>query len=139
MTVSAKHILIEGYTADQILAFTNAELDRFIFVGEPIVFCVGSAEILGQFERTKDTLVLELAQIDRGGEGVLPALGALAARFAKREGLGFLEWRVHAINCAKPNLKLRRFLEKRGFEIKQIAKSGECYHRIEALKKLTAY
>jgi hypothetical protein len=126
-----RNVLIEGYSVDEILGLSNEQLDQFVFCGEPIVFRVGSAEILGNFERTPDRIILELAHIDGGGEGALPALGALASRYAARENLGFLEWRVHAVHCANPNPKLRRVLQKRGFKIREVAGAGECYHLVE--------
>jgi hypothetical protein len=128
---SPRRVLIEGYSIEEILAFPNEQLDQFVFCGEPIVFRVGSAEILGRFERDADRIILELAHIDGGGEGALPTLGALASRYALREGLEFLEWRVHAVRCASPNPKLRRVLERRGFKVTEVAGAGECYHLVE--------
>jgi hypothetical protein len=128
---SLRRILIEGYSIEEILAFPNEQLDQFVFCGEPIVFRAGSAEILGRFERGTDRIILELAHIDGGGEGALPTLGALASRYARREGLESLEWRVHAVRCANPNPKLRRVLERRGFTVREVAGAGECYHLVE--------
>lgn len=71
--------------------------------------------------------MLELGHVDGGGEGALPGLAALAARYARREHLAFIEWRVHAVHCARPNLKLRRVLERRGFIVRKIDGVGECY------------
>jgi hypothetical protein len=71
--------------------------------------------------------------VDGGGEGALPALAALAHRYALREGLSTIDWRVHAVHCARPNLKLRRVLERRGFTVGVVAGVGECYQRIEAV------
>jgi hypothetical protein len=99
-----------------------------------MVFRIGSAEILGHFRIASDTLVLELGHIDGGGEGALPTLAALATRYAKREGLAFLEWQVHAVHCARPNLKLRRVLERRGYAVRRIEGVGECYFLRQALK-----
>jgi hypothetical protein len=82
MQKTRRNVLIEGYSVDEILRLSNEQLDQFVFCGEPIVFRAGSAEILGKFERTPDRLILELAHIDGGGEGALPALGALASRYA---------------------------------------------------------
>jgi hypothetical protein len=125
-----RQVLIEGYSVEEILAIPNAELDQFVFCGEPIVFRAGSAQILGKFERASDRIVVELAHIDGGGEGSLPAIGALASKYAQRKRLEFLEWRVHAVHCANPNLKLRRVLERRGFEVK-VVQGVKCYHFIE--------
>lgn len=120
-------LLIEGYTVDGILALPNEELRAIVLSDEPLVFKAGSANLLGRFRVEDETLVMELAHIDGGGEGALPALASLASRYAKREGLGFIEWRVHAVNCATPNLKLRRVLERRGFEVRDVPGTGECY------------
>ena len=38
----------------------------------------GTAEILGEFKVKGESLIVELAQIDGGGEGVLPTLSLLA-------------------------------------------------------------
>ena len=66
------------------------------------------------------TLILELAHVDGGGEGALPTLAALASRYALRENLEYIEWRVHAVHCAEPNLKLRRVLERKSLSIRNI-------------------
>jgi hypothetical protein len=126
-----RQVLIEGYSVDEIMAWPSEQLDRFVFCGEPIVFRAGSASILGSFERTPDRIILELGHIDGGGEGALPALGALVARYARRERLPFIEWRIHAVSCANPNLTLRRVLERRGFRVRQVPGVGECYHLVE--------
>jgi hypothetical protein len=131
MTDARRKVLIEGYSVDEILALPNEQLDQFVFCGEPIVFRIGSAEMLGRFDRTSDRLILELAHIDGGGEGALPALSALASRYALRENLTYVEWRVHAVHCANPNPKLRHVLERRGFEVREIEGVGECYHFVE--------
>jgi len=39
-----------------------------------------------------------------------------------------IEGIVHAVSCAKPNLKLRRVLERRGFVVEKIDGVGEAYH-----------
>lgn len=122
-----KRLLIEGYTADEILALSNEDLHAIVLRNEAIVFQVGSASLLGQFSVADDALIIELGHIDVGGEGALPSLASLAARYAKREGLAYIEWSVHAVNCAKPNLKLRRVLVRRGFVVRDLPGVGECY------------
>ena len=72
--------------------------------------------------------MIELAQIDGGGEGVLPVLRRLAERYAQQRELDAVDWVVHAINCARPNLKLRRLLEKRGFEVRDVEGIGPAYY-----------
>ena len=120
-------VLLEGYTVDDVLALPNAELQAIVLRDEPLVFKAGSANMLGRFKVAADTLVMELAHIDGGGEGALPNLASLASRYAKREGLSFIEWRVHAVHCATPNLKLRRVLERKGFVVRKVEGVGECY------------
>ncbi|MDP6447262.1 MAG: hypothetical protein QGG36_20390 [Pirellulaceae bacterium] len=123
-------ITIEGYSPEEILELPADSLNAFVFCGEPIVFRAGSAEILGQFQIQDGALILEFVQIDGGGEGVLPTISMIARQYARREGLNRIEWRVHAIDCANPNLKLRRVLERRGFEIRDVPGSGECYNLV---------
>jgi hypothetical protein len=120
-------VLLEGYTVDEVLDLPTDELQAMVLRDEPLVFKAGSANMLGKFKVQGDTLLMELAHIDGGGEGALPSLAALASRFAKREGLAFVEWRVHAVHCATPNLKLRRVLERKGFAVREISGVGECY------------
>ena len=91
-----------------------------ILTGQPTVFTAGTATILGELRADSVCLRIELAQIESGGEGVLLGLGALARRFAQLHGLSRIEWVVHALHCAKPNLKLRRVLERRGFLVREI-------------------
>jgi hypothetical protein len=129
-----RSVTIEGYTADEILALPEEQLDAFVFVGEPLLFRAGTATILGEFRIVEDRLVAELAQIDGGGEGVLPTLWVLVERFAARRGLTSVEWIVHAVNCARPNPKLRRVLERRGFEVRDIAGIGKAYYLVRGVE-----
>lgn len=122
-------VLFDGYTMDAVLALPKADFEALILRDEPLVFSVGSASIIGQFKVAQRTLVVELGHIDGGGEGALPAIASLASRLATRDQLEAIEWRVHAVHCARPNLKLRRVLERRGFVITDIFGVGECYWR----------
>jgi len=123
-------VTIEGYSPDEILALPDDQLDAFVVSGRPIVFRAGTAEILGEFKIKDQSLIVELAHIDGGGEGVLPTLTSLAQRYAKRRGLKRVEWLVHAVNCAEPNLKLRRILERRGFQIADLENAGKVYYLV---------
>jgi hypothetical protein len=125
-----KRIDIEGYTADEILDLPDEQLDALALSGWPLVFRAGTAEILGKFKVRGESLIVELAQIDGGGEGVLPTLTSLANRYAKQRGLKKVEWIVHALNCAEPNLKLRRVMERRGFQIVDIEGTGKAYYQV---------
>lgn len=124
---------IEGYTLDELLTLPEAEVDAFVFTDAPLVLRTGSAQVLGQFRLTAGRLTVELAQIEGGGEGVLPTLWVLAERLARRRGLSEVEWIVHAVHCAEPNLKLRRVLERRGFTIQNVPGVGEAFYQMHAL------
>jgi hypothetical protein len=130
-----RSINIEGYTPDEVLAFADEQLDAFVFTGSPIVFGIGTAEVLGQFEVRDDRLIIDLAHIDGGGEGLLPTIGMLVSRIAERRSLRGVEWLVHAVNCAQPNQKLRRMLERRGFEVVNDAQLGEVYRLAETISR----
>ena len=126
-------ILFEGYTEDEILALPKEQVAAMILTGETVIFRAGSATILGEFRVDGNRLRIELAQIEGGGEGVLLGLGALARRFALLNDLSAVEWIVHAVHCAKPNLKLRRVLERRGFVVSRLPTIGEAYYKLEEI------
>ncbi len=126
-----KPILIEGYTPDEILALPDAQVAAFVFTGGPVVFTAGSATILGEFRLEADRLIVELAQIEGGGEGVLPTLGGLAERYARQHHLARVDWVVHAVHCAQPNLKLRHMLERRGFVVQDVPGIGPAYYYVQ--------
>jgi hypothetical protein len=127
-----REILFEGFTEAEILDLPVETIVGLIILGEPLVFRAGTATVLGSFKISSDHLVIELAQIDGGGEGVLIALGSLARRYALLHNLSAVEWIVHAVSCAKPNPKLRRILERRGFIVEQVEGVGVAYHLIDA-------
>ncbi len=127
-------ITFNGLTADEILSFSDDVLNALVVSKAPMVVQVGTAEVLGRFWIEHESVVLELGHIDGGGEGVLPAISTLAHRFALRRGLASLDWRVHAVTCKEPNLKLRRVLERRGFKISDVPETGVCYHKILAVR-----
>jgi hypothetical protein len=129
--VSQREVLFDGLREEEILNLPQEEVENLILLGEPLVFRVGSAELLGSFRIARDRLVVELAQIEGGGEGVLLALASLTKRYAALRKLSGVEWIVHAVSCAKPNLKLRRMLEHRGFTIRNVEGVGEAYHLVE--------
>ena len=124
---------IEGYTPDEILDLPDEQLDALALSGEPLVFRAGTAEILAEFKVRGESLIVELAQIDGGGEGVLPTLTSLIHRYATRRGLKRVEWIVHALNCAEPNLKLRRVMERRGFQITDVEGVGKAYYQVHEI------
>jgi hypothetical protein len=132
--VSQREVLFEGLSEQEILALPHEHVEKLILLGEPLVFRAGSAEILGSFKIASDRLVVELAQIEGGGEGVLISLASLAKRYVTLRKLSGVEWIIHAITCAKPNLKLRRVLERRGFVVKNVDGVGEAYYLWEVVR-----
>lgn len=128
-----RQIDIEGYTADEILDLPDEQLDAVVLSGRPIVFRAGTAEILGEFKIKGESLIIELAQIDGGGEAVLPTLTSLTHRYAKQRGLKKVEWIVHALNCAEPNLKLRRVMGRKGFTVTDIEGIGKAYYQVHEI------
>jgi hypothetical protein len=127
----ATQIRLEGYTPEEILDLPDEEIAALVLNGSPMVFRAGSAEVLGEFRLVGNRLIVELAQIDGGGEGVLPALWQLVGRYAVSRGLGEVECIVHAVHCARPNPKLRRVLERRGFAIREVEGVGPAYHFVQ--------
>jgi hypothetical protein len=131
--MSRREVLFEGLTEEDMLSLPAEEIEGLVLLGEPLVFRPGSATILGSFCVRDTKLVIELAQIDGGGEGVLISLASLARLFATLRGLSSVEWIVHAVSCAKPNLKPRRVLELRGYVVEDLSGIGPAYHRIDRL------
>lgn len=113
-------ITVEGYTADEIVKLAQAELHSLFFSDQPLAFHVGTAEVLGQFRVVDGRLVVELAHIEGGGEGILPFLASMEERCARALHLSSVEWIVYALTCARPNSALRSLLERRGFAPDQV-------------------
>jgi len=126
-----REVLFEGFTSEQILSLPKQTIEQLVLLNEPIVFRAGSAVLLGCFKAESERLVMELAEIEGGGEGVLPSVASLAKRYARLNGLAAVEWIVHAVSCARPNLRLRRVLELRGFAVKKMADGTEAYHLLD--------
>ncbi|MEO0323523.1 MAG: hypothetical protein AAF447_11245 [Myxococcota bacterium] len=122
---------IEGLAPEELLALPDEELRALVLTGEALSFRMGSGEVLGRFAREGTGLTVELAHIDGGGEGVLPTLTLLIRRYAVRSGVERIAWRVHAVHCANPNLRLRAILERRGFEVRVLPELGEVYAKDE--------
>lgn len=127
--MSEREILIEGYSAKNILALPDEEIQALIFTNKPVAFRIGTAEVLGEFKIKDENLIVELAHIDGGGEGVLPTILILAKQYAQRKNLKKIELIVYALNCANPNPKLRPILERKGFSIKDIEGKGNVLYK----------
>ena len=123
--MSRAPILIEGLTPDDIVALDD--LETFAIAGRPIIFRVGTAEVLAEFSQSDTVLKTELAVVEQGGEGVLPVLIDVIERAATRRGITAIEWWVYARNCQTPNPKLARVLERLGFEIRELQPGSEIY------------
>ncbi|MEM7335705.1 MAG: hypothetical protein AAF490_26745, partial [Chloroflexota bacterium] len=123
----------EGFTIEEILTLPNNEFDTYVFTEDVLLFKAGSSEILGRFQLLPDRLIIELAEIHGGGEGVLPTLVITSKKIAKKRGISLLEWRIHAVTCVNPNLKLRRVLEKRQFKVVNHEIVGQIYHKVESV------
>ena len=76
-----REALFEGFTEEEIPGLPAETVENLIILGEPIVFRAGTATVLGSFKISRERLVIELAQIEGGGEGVLVALGSLTRRY----------------------------------------------------------
>ncbi len=124
-------IKVEGFTPEEVLGLPADAIRSFVFTDEPLTFRVGTAEILGAFRITGSRLVVELAHVDGGGEGVLVTIAALCTRYAQMRELAEIEWIVLAVHCARPNLALRRLLDNRGFQVRHISGIGPAYHRVD--------
>jgi hypothetical protein len=120
-----RQILIEGLTPEELLNFE--ELESLAVTGSPLVFRIGSADILAEFSIEEQTLKVELAVAENGGEGVLLPLISVIERSAVKRGLVAIEWWVYARNCTVPNPKLERVLMRLGFEVRETPTGSECY------------
>lgn len=105
------------------------DLEEFVVIDEPISFRVGQAEVLAQFSRKDRQLCVELAVVENGGDGVLPALINVVEARARSTDLVAIEWIAYATDCAVPNPKLTRVLERLDFEITTTGKGVRCYAR----------
>lgn len=121
-------ILVEGYPPAELRALPPDALEPFILTGEPVAARAGSADVLCSFRLDDRRLTVEFAHIDGGGEGVLPTLWTLIENYARARGVQQIDRVVHALHCARPNLKLRRVLLRRGFVVREVPGIGEAYH-----------
>ena len=79
--MASREALFEDLQREELLALPAETVEQLMLTGEPIVFRAGSAFLLASFRVSGDVLVVELAQIEGGGEGVLPALASLVKRY----------------------------------------------------------
>lgn len=125
-------ILIEGSNVNQLLELLDEpSFKNEVISGKPIVFKIGNAEILAQFEQIDNSAIVDLVHIDGGGEGVLFAFINLAKSYCRKNSIHKISWYIHARNCANPNRKLQRILELKNFEKKYIEHRGEIFFKEE--------
>lgn len=131
-------ILIDGMNEEELIRLSRSkEIQDLIFADIPVVFKAGTSDILGQFRKTEDELLITLSQIIGGGEGILIKIMNLFRRFAKENNYQKITWKVHAVDCPKPNPKLKKILELKGFEIVIDEIDGQIYQKIEQLSANT--
>ncbi len=106
---------IEGLSLKALKALSPDEQDALMVFGRPLAFHCGSANILAEFNRDGTLLAVNLAHVDGGGEGVLAVLWKAVESYAMDRGYKAVQWNVHALTCARPNLRLQAFLRGRGF------------------------
>ena len=126
-------IRIEGYMLEDILAFPVEEVIAYVEARVPVIVSVGSSEVLCEFHVRGETLVVVLAHIDGGGEGVLRATHRLLANTARGIGCSKLRIIATAVHCADPNPKLRRLLERLSFAVEATDNYGEAYVLVETI------
>lgn len=124
----------EGIAIDELMSMSNADFDALVLNDREIVFNLGSSEILGRFGIVSETLRVEVAHIDGGGEGVLRAFATACRKVASQRHLTQIDWVVHAATCAAPNQRLQRVLEARGFAVEDVPNVGPAYRRIESVR-----
>lgn len=134
MTASGQ-VLIEGFRPEELPEALGHELEAEVLSGRPIVARAGTADVLISLVIEGSVLRTELAHVDGGGEGVLPALIPVVVRLARRRGAAEIEWLVFATSCARPNPRLRPILERRGFVVRETSGRGLCYHRRDLVER----
>ena len=80
-------VLIEGFAAEELLSWPADKLRELVAVGRPIVFRAGSSTVLAAVQIEERRLIIELAHIDGGGEGVLPTLWRFGQSYARLNSL----------------------------------------------------
>lgn len=124
---------IEGVSTELLKALPPQDLDDLLAFGRPIVFRMGSATVLAEFNQVDTHLSINLAHIDGGGEGVLVHLWKMAAWYARERHYGAIIWSIHALTCARPNPRLQHFLMAHGFDEADHAIRGRILTRRELL------
>ena len=112
--IPRREVLFEGCREEEIPNLPKEMIEKLIALGQPLGFPAGSASApLRNWWRTFG----HRARADRGWQAreCCYHLASLRRRYARLHGFSDVEWIVPAVSCAKPNPKLRRVLEGRGF------------------------
>lgn len=127
-------ILIAGLTQDQLLAqLEDPDFEEMVFIEEPIIFQIGSSNILAQLTKSDNEMSIEISHIEGGGEGVLLTLNTTIKRYCKQRGIEYVSWYIFATDCVNPNPKLGKVLLLRGYEIVKDNVRGAVYYKRESV------
>ncbi len=125
---------IEGLSLKDLKSLPKEEVDSLLAFGRPITFRIGTANVLAEFNRLGDTLEVNLAHIDGGGEGVLVVLWKAVEAYAAERQHSAIQWNVHALTCARPNPRLQHFLRIRGFAETHHPTHGRIFTRTQTVQ-----
>ncbi|WP_245442565.1 hypothetical protein [Mesorhizobium hawassense] len=109
-------IEIEGVSLEALRMLSHPDQDALLSFARPVSFTMGSATVLAEFNKDGSELIVNLAHIDGGGEGVLLILWKAVRGYATERGYRSIRWNVHALTCARPNPRLQRLLRTHGFD-----------------------
>jgi len=107
---------VEGLSLEEWRALSIEQRNALIPLGRAITFRIGTATVLAEADECGGVLIVNLAQIDGGGEGVLLRLWKLIATWALERGCTAIRWNVFAATCVDPNPRLQQFLRSNGFD-----------------------
>jgi hypothetical protein len=125
---------IDGLSLREWRGLSREEQDELVPLDRPLVFHIGSATVLAEFTERAGGLVVNLAQIDGGGEGVLLRLWKLIVASARDRDRTFVQWNVFAATCADPNPRLLAFLHANAFDEVDDAEHGRIFTRRTILR-----
>ena len=124
-------IEVEGFTPEELLALPADAISSFVFTDEPVTFRVGTCRDPWSLSYHRQPPCCGVSARRRRRRRVLVTIAALCTRYAHKRELAEIEWIVHAVHCARPNLALRRVPDNRGFQVRHISGIGPAYHRVD--------
>jgi hypothetical protein len=129
----AEPIRIEGLSLAELRSMAPEDQDILVPFGRALAFHIGTATILAEFLERDGGLVVNLAHIDGGGEGVLLPLWKTILGWARQRGRPFVRWNVFAATCAEPNPRLLAFLKSHEFDEVDDLEHGRIFTRTTRL------